>query len=84
MLKESTISREFLQLRGGPIVNLAAIRLACALEDRGLSLTADGTKLRVSSADGSPPALSAEEKTAIARLKAHLLVIATYEPPEVS
>lgn len=66
-----------MELKGGPIVADAAISLACDLEARGHVLAVKDGALLVSR--GS--ALTAADRAAIARLKRHLMAIATYKVP---
>lgn len=69
-----TSRSDLIPLRAGPIITLAALRLALALEDAGHALSVvDGT-LRVT--NGST--LTAEERAAIKAQRFHLMAIAAY------
>lgn len=66
-------------LRGGLIVQNAAISLALGLENRGHVLTAKDGQLLVS--NGAQ--LTAEDRAQITAHRNHLLAIAGYEAPAV-
>lgn len=67
-------------LRGGLTVPVDALRLAWALETRGLALTLDGDALVVAGPRG---ALSEADRAAIRRWREHLKAIASYDALEV-
>ncbi len=69
---------DLIELRNGPVVQAAAIRLGIALEARGHVLTAHGTALHVTNA----AALTSEDRAAITALRRHLVACVTYSPPE--
>jgi hypothetical protein len=74
------IATAFVVLKGGLTVPLEALQLAWALEDRGATFTVDGEALVV---DGPPGFLTDEDRAAIRRWRAHLMVIASYRASEL-
>ena len=66
---------EVITLKGGLTLPTAAIRLALALEERGLRLEANGETLRVV----GPSMLTDADRAAIRRWKPHLLAIVRYD-----
>ena len=71
-----------IELRGGLTVPEEPYRLVFALQDRGLTLTADGETLRVAGPNGSKPELSADDTVAIRKWKSHLMALLAYRAPE--
>ncbi len=69
---------EFATLLGGYSVPLPALLLALDLEQRGITFTADGDTLTVRPYSQ----LSPEDKSAIAKWKPHLLMLAAYTPDD--
>jgi hypothetical protein len=70
---------DFVTLRAGLVLPVAALRFALCLESRGPNLTVDGDDLVV-----SPRALLTDtDREQIRQWKLHLKAIATYEAPEV-
>lgn len=69
---------EFLELRGGLIVNEDAFRLYMALADRGHALSVRDGKLIVKNGR----ALSPEDTAQIKAMRLHLLALAGYVVPE--
>jgi len=65
-------------LREGPTVDVEAIRLAVALEDRGVILTKRDQELLVIKGQ----LLTDSEREAIRRLKPDLLALVVYQAPE--
>lgn len=70
---------DLVTLRGGLTLPLAALRLAWALEERGLHMGVDGDMLTI----GPPALLTDDDRALIRRWKPHLLAIITYIPPGV-
>jgi len=68
------------ELRGGLLVHPDAIALVLDLEQRGHICRVTDGGLRVSNGKTLTPA----DYAAIARLRLHLLAIASYEPPDLS
>jgi hypothetical protein len=66
---------DFVTLRGGLTLPLAAVRLAFDLEDRGLHLRIDGDVLSVGPGDR----LTDADRALIRRWKPHLLTIVAYD-----
>jgi len=66
----------FVTLRGGLTLPVAAIRLALDLEDRGLTLTIDDGDVLVV---GPRNRLTDDDRALIRRWKRHLLAIVTYD-----
>ena len=66
---------DFVTLRGGLTLPLAAVRLAFDLEERGLHLSVDGTVLNVGPGDR----LTDADRVLIRRWKSHLVAIASYD-----
>ena len=75
------LTSELVALRGGLTVPAEAFRLAHQLSGRGLVVTVDGDRLRVSGPQGTKPELSEAEIAGIRRWKPHLIALVTYEPP---
>lgn len=74
---------EFVELKQGPTVPLAAYLLALRLEDAGLVLRAQGGFLRVSTTAGEKPSLSPEDADQIRQWKPHLMMLADYRAPDL-
>ena len=74
----------YVELRGGLMVPVDALRLAWALTDRDLILSQEGDKLRIIGPNGCKPAFSESEITEIHRWKRHLLSLIAYRAPEPS
>ncbi len=70
---------DFVQLAAGPIVPIAAWRLALDLESRGCSLHLDGDALVI----GPREKLTQADRDAIRRWRNHLCALVAYEPPTV-
>ena len=71
-------SSDFVSLRGGLVVPVAAWYLGLELEHRGFALRVDGDgRLLVAPRDQLTPA----DCEAIQRWKAHLCALVEYEPP---
>jgi len=68
-------SSDFVVLRGGLALPMAAWRLAWELEARGLHMAVDGDMLTI----GPRELLTDEDRTAIRRWKPHLLAIVAYD-----
>lgn len=62
---------DFVPLRGGLTLPIAALRLVWDLEDRGFSMRQDGDALRISPGDR----LTDGDRLLIRRWKAHLLAV---------
>lgn len=62
---------DFVMLRGGLTLPLAAVQLAWSLEDRGLHLDLDGDVLNVGPGDR----LTDEDRALIRRWKPHLVAL---------
>ena len=71
---------EFVELRGGLTIPVEILEFALALENRGLRFQADGDVLRVTSEKGKPELLVGEMAFIRSR-KAHLMAMASYQPP---
>lgn len=69
-------SDDFVTLRSGLTLPLAAIQLAFDLENRGLRLRIDGDSLSVGPGDR----LTDADRALIRRWKPHLLAIVAYTP----
>jgi hypothetical protein len=70
-------SSDFVTLRGGLTLPLAALQLAWDLEDRGLHLTLDGDGDVLSVGPGDR--LTDADRALIRRWKPHLLAIVAYD-----
>jgi hypothetical protein len=66
---------DFVVLKGGLTLPLAALQLAWELETRGLHFTVDGDELLV----GPRDLLTDADRCRIRRWKLHLLAIASYD-----
>ena len=75
---------EVVKLRNGPLVLVEAIRLMCALEERGWEFYTQGdgilhcTNMRGHKTHPRTYPMSTEENEAITRMKPHILAIAGY------
>lgn len=67
-----------IQLRNGPLVDEAAIRLALQLEDAGHRMATTDGKLTVTNG----AALSPETRQQIKALRRHLMALVAYDAPE--
>ena len=67
---------DFVTLRGGLTLPVAAIRLALDLENRGLTMTIDAGDVLVV---GPRERLTDDDRALIRRWKRHLLAIVTYD-----
>lgn len=74
MTRTTVGASDFVALRGGLTLPLAAIRLAWDLEDRGLYLRRDGDVLSVGPGDR----LTDDHRVLIRRWKPHLLALVRY------
>ena len=72
-------SSDFVTLRGGLTLPLAALRLAWDLEDRGLHMTVLDDRLIV----GPRELLTDADRDLIRRWKLHLMAIVTYDADAV-
>ena len=72
----------YVELRGGLMVPVDALRLAWALTDRDLILSQEGEKLKIKAADDGKPDLSEDEIAKIKQYKFHVLALLAYQPPE--
>lgn len=61
-------------LRDGPVVDAAAVRLICDLENRGITLAIEGDELVVQ----APQPLTDADLDALRRLKRHVVAITKY------
>ena len=78
---QTNANSDVVELLGGLIVPVEALRLFLDLEDRGLGLRAEGDKLRILGVN-ERTTLSPSEVTAIKRWKQHLLALVVYAPPK--
>lgn len=65
---------ELFPLVNGPVVSLAAVRLLCDLENRGIDVIAQGDTLAIRPRS----ALTPGDLDALATLKPHLLAVLAY------
>lgn len=72
----------YIMFAGGLAVPVEPFHFAHELIERGLMLKVDGDRLRVSTAEGTKPELSASDVERITRWKAHLMALVTYVAPE--
>jgi hypothetical protein len=70
----------FVELKGGLTLPEDVIAFALQLEDRGMTLLADGETLKVRAAEGKP-VLSESDQAFIRNRKHHLLAVAAYQAP---
>lgn len=79
---------EIVSLKPGPTGGLdvpaAAFTFCHALLERGLTLTPDGDRLRVSGPNGTKPDLSAEDVAQIKKWKMHLCALLAYRAQEMT
>jgi hypothetical protein len=71
---------DFVLLKGGLTLPLAALRLTWDLENRGLELTTEGGDILIA---GPRERLTDDDRAALRRWKRHILVLLAYNPPEV-
>lgn len=72
---------ELVGLRGGLTVPVAPLELAIHMESRGLTLSIEGDRLRVTGLNGTKPDLSLADVEAIRRWKPHLMALVAYRAP---